>query len=53
MLPRVLHQIWVGPHPILEELAAYAVMWRRRRPGWDLSHPAGHVRLYREWSEAP
>jgi inositol phosphorylceramide mannosyltransferase catalytic subunit len=42
MIPRVLHQIWVGPHQLPEEFAAYADTWRRHHPGWE----------YRLWTEA-
>ena len=42
MIPRVLHQIWVGPAGFPDEFAAYAETWRRHHPGWE----------YRLWTEA-
>lgn len=42
MIPRVLHQIWVGPAGFPDEFAAYAQTWRRHHPAWE----------YRLWTEA-
>jgi mannosyltransferase OCH1-like enzyme len=42
MIPRVLHQIWVGPDRLPDEFAAFGESWRRHHPGWE----------YRLWTEA-
>jgi hypothetical protein len=36
VIPRVFHQIWVGPDPLPDEYARYRETWRRHHPGWDL-----------------
>jgi mannosyltransferase OCH1-like enzyme len=36
LIPRVFHQIWVGPNPFPEELAGYQETWLRHHPGWEL-----------------
>lgn len=36
MIPRILHQIWVGPDPLPEEFAAYRETWRAHHPHWEL-----------------
>lgn len=36
MIPRVLHQIWLGPDPLPEEYARYSETWREHHPAWDL-----------------
>jgi len=47
MIPKVLHQIWLGPDPFPPEYAGYQQTWRRLHPGWDFrfwteeSLPAG------------
>lgn len=41
MIPRVFHQIWLGPNPLPSEHAAYAETWRRFHPDWE----------YRLWTE--
>ena len=35
-IPRVFHQIWVGPDPIPEEFAGYRETWARHHPEWEL-----------------
>lgn len=40
MIPRILHQVWVGP-PMPEHLAAWCEAWRRLHPDWE----------YRLWGE--
>lgn len=39
MIPRTIHQIWIGPHPEPEE---WMDSWHRAHPGW----------VYRLWREA-
>jgi mannosyltransferase OCH1-like enzyme len=47
VIPKVLHQIWLGPDPFPPEYAGYQKTWRRLHPGWDFrfwteeSLPAG------------
>jgi hypothetical protein len=36
LIPRVFHQIWVGPDPLPEEFAAYQKTWLRHNAGWAL-----------------
>jgi mannosyltransferase OCH1-like enzyme len=40
-IPKVFHQIWVGPDPLPAEFEAYAQTWRDHHPGWE----------YRLWGE--
>jgi hypothetical protein len=35
VVPRILHQIWVGPDPLPDEFAAYIETWRQNHPGWE------------------
>ena len=35
-IPRLFHQIWVGPEPLPDELAAYQASWVAKNPGWEL-----------------
>ena len=35
-IPRLFHQIWVGPDPIPDELTAYQATWVEQNPGWEL-----------------
>jgi len=35
-IPRIFHQIWVGPDPFPEECAGYQETWVRHHPGWEL-----------------
>ena len=36
MIPRLLHQVWVGAHPMPEEFADYRESWRRHHPSWEM-----------------
>jgi mannosyltransferase OCH1-like enzyme len=46
-IPRVIHQIWLGPDPLPEKFAQFRETWRDHHPGWELrlwteeSLPAG------------
>ena len=35
-IPRIFHQIWVGPDPLPEQFAAYGQTWLDHHPGWEL-----------------
>jgi inositol phosphorylceramide mannosyltransferase catalytic subunit len=35
-LPRVFHQIWVGPDPFPDEFLPYQQSWLEHNPGWQL-----------------
>jgi mannosyltransferase OCH1-like enzyme len=35
-IPRIFHQIWVGPDPFPDEFAAYQQTWLDLNPGWEL-----------------
>lgn len=35
-IPRVFHQIWLGPEPLPRDHAEYQRTWTRRHPGWEL-----------------
>jgi len=35
-IPRIFHQIWVGPDPLPEEFEAYGQTWTAHHPGWEL-----------------
>jgi mannosyltransferase OCH1-like enzyme len=35
-IPRIFHQIWVGPDPFPEEFAPYQKTWLECNPGWEL-----------------
>ena len=35
-IPRVFHQIWLGPDPLPRDYAEYQRSWLRRHPGWEL-----------------
>jgi mannosyltransferase OCH1-like enzyme len=41
VIPRVLHQIWIGPDPIPEQYESYTRTWQDLHPGWE----------YRLWTE--
>ena len=34
-IPRILHQIWVGPDPLPDDLAEYREGWIRNHPDWE------------------
>jgi mannosyltransferase OCH1-like enzyme len=36
MIPRMLHQVWVGRLPLPEEFARYGESWRRHHPDWEM-----------------
>lgn len=36
MIPRILHQVWVGPDPLPEEFARYRDSWRQHHPDWEM-----------------
>ena len=36
LIPRIFHQIWVGPDPFPEEYAGYQQTWLDQHPGWEL-----------------
>jgi hypothetical protein len=35
-IPRIFHQIWVGPDPLPDEFGAYGQTWLDHHPGWEL-----------------
>jgi mannosyltransferase OCH1-like enzyme len=36
LIPRIFHQIWVGPEPFPDELVPYRETWVTHNPGWEL-----------------
>jgi mannosyltransferase OCH1-like enzyme len=42
MIPRTLHQVWIGPDALPKEFEKYRESWRRHHPEWEL----------RFWTEA-
>ncbi len=36
LIPKVFHQIWLGPDPLPKEYAALQRSWTSRHPGWEL-----------------
>jgi mannosyltransferase OCH1-like enzyme len=36
VIPRVFHQIWVGPDPFLDGFERWQESWQRNHPAWDL-----------------
>jgi mannosyltransferase OCH1-like enzyme len=36
MIPRILHQVWVGPDPMPQEFQDYRESWRRHHPAWEM-----------------
>jgi mannosyltransferase OCH1-like enzyme len=36
VIPRIFHQIWLGPDPFPREYVGYQRSWTRRHPGWEL-----------------
>jgi mannosyltransferase OCH1-like enzyme len=36
LIPRVFHQIWLGPDPFPAEYAGYQQTWIAHHPGWEL-----------------
>jgi hypothetical protein len=35
-IPRIFHQIWVGPDPLPDDHRAYGQTWLDHHPGWEL-----------------
>lgn len=35
-IPRIFHQIWLGPDPLPDDYARYRESWIRHHPGWEL-----------------
>lgn len=35
MVPRILHQIWLGPDPLPEDFARYRETWVAHHPAWE------------------
>ena len=35
VIPRIFHQIWVGPNPMPEEFRRYQKTWRDHHPSWE------------------
>lgn len=35
MIPRILHQIWIGPDPLPDDQLPYIKSWKRHHPGWE------------------
>jgi hypothetical protein len=36
LIPRVFHQIWLGPDPFPSEYVPYQRSWQQHHPGWEL-----------------
>ncbi len=36
LIPRVFHQIWLGPNPLPDEYRRYQQTWLDHHPGWEL-----------------
>jgi mannosyltransferase OCH1-like enzyme len=36
MIPRILHQVWVGPDPLPDDFARFRESWRRHHPDWEM-----------------
>ncbi len=36
LIPRIFHQIWVGPDPFPDEFLPYRQSWLDHHPGWEL-----------------
>jgi inositol phosphorylceramide mannosyltransferase catalytic subunit len=35
MVPRTIHQIWIGPEPLPKEHRPWIASWKRHHPGWE------------------
>jgi mannosyltransferase OCH1-like enzyme len=35
LIPRIFHQIWLGPEPFPDELLPYRQSWPEHHPGWE------------------
>jgi hypothetical protein len=36
IIPRIVHQVWLGPDPLPDEFARYRETWREHHPSWDV-----------------
>lgn len=36
LIPRIIHQVWLGPSPFPERFAEFQEGWRRLHPDWEL-----------------
>jgi mannosyltransferase OCH1-like enzyme len=36
VIPRILHQIWVGGAPFPEDFQRYQRSWQKHHPDWEL-----------------
>jgi mannosyltransferase OCH1-like enzyme len=36
LIPRIFHQVWVGPDPLPEQFTHYQQTWLDHNPGWEL-----------------
>jgi mannosyltransferase OCH1-like enzyme len=35
MIPRVIHQIWIGPDPLPDDQRSWVKTWQRHHPAWE------------------
>ena len=35
-IPRIIHRIWLGGEPLLDEFQHYGETWRTHHPGWEI-----------------
>jgi hypothetical protein len=35
VVPKIIHQIWVGPDSLPEQFAGYVETWKQNHPGWE------------------
>lgn len=35
MIPRIIHQIWIGPDPLPDDQRPYIKSWKRHHPSWE------------------
>jgi mannosyltransferase OCH1-like enzyme len=35
VIPRIIHQIWLGPDPMPREFEPYVATWKRHHPAWE------------------
>ena len=36
LIPKIIHQVWLGPNPLPQEFVEYRETWRTHNPGWTL-----------------
>jgi inositol phosphorylceramide mannosyltransferase catalytic subunit len=36
LVPRTIHQIWLGPSPLPKEFATYRKTWKKHHPDWEM-----------------